>query len=124
MCDYSLEAYRRRPARKGERYQTQRFQSGSIGLIAPGDPATAVCVACDTGLRLHGLPEVVRTAAGIGPRADATFVRLDSGDYRDGVEFANGRRVSLQSLGPGVAVDVTRTLDTRAWTPALEEALT
>lgn len=123
MCDYSLEMYRRRPAHKGERYQTHKFPSGSIGLIAPGDPATAVCVDCDTGLRLHGLPETVRTAAGVGPRADATFVRLDRGYYRDGVEFANGGRVSLQNLGPGVTVDVVRTLDTPAWTQALEKEL-
>lgn len=121
MCDYSLEAYRRRPANKGERYQTHKFPSGSIGLITPGDPATAVCVACDTGLRLHDLPEVVQTAAGIGPQADATFIRLDSGTYRDGVEFANGKRVSLQSLGFGVTVDVIRMLDNPEWTPALKE---
>lgn len=121
MCDYSLEMYRRRPAQKGERYQTHIFPSGSIGLIAPGDPATAVCVACDTGLRLHDLPETVRTAAGVDPQADAIFVRLDTGLYRDGVEFANGKRVSLQSLGRGVKVDVTRALDAPAWTPALDE---
>ena len=124
MCDYSLEAYRRRPAQKGERYQTHKFPSGSIGLIAPGDSATAVCVACDTGLRLHGVPETVRTTAGIGPQADAIFVRLNSGYYRDGVEFGSGRRVSLQSLGAGVTVDVTRTLDTPTWAPALKEEVT
>ena len=120
MCDYSLEMYRRRPAQKGERYQTHRFPTNSIGLIAPGDPATAVCVACDTGLRLHGLPETVQMAAKVGPQADATFVDLESSFYRDGVEFANGKRVSLQSFGPGVTVDVIRTLETPAWTRALE----
>ena len=53
MCDYSLEAYRSRPARLGERYETHRFESHSIGFIAPGDPSTAVCMAYDTKLRLE-----------------------------------------------------------------------
>ena len=35
MCDYSLEAYRSRPARLGERYETHRFESYSNGFIAP-----------------------------------------------------------------------------------------
>ena len=60
MCDYSLEAYRSRPARLGERYETHRFESYSIGFIAPGDPSTAVCMAYDTKLRLEGIPEVVQ----------------------------------------------------------------
>ena len=60
MCDYSLEAYRSRPARLGERYETHRFESYSIGFIAPGDPSIAVCMAYDTKLRLEGIPEVVQ----------------------------------------------------------------
>ena len=59
MCDYSLEAYRSRPARLGERYETHRFESYSIGFVAPGDPSTAVCMAYDTKLRLEGIPEVL-----------------------------------------------------------------
>jgi hypothetical protein len=53
MCDYSLEFYRSRPAQLGERYETQQFPSRSIGFIAPGDPSTAVRMACDTKLRLE-----------------------------------------------------------------------
>ncbi len=45
MCDYSLEMYISRPAREGERYVTTRFPSGSMGLAAPGQPGTAVCMA-------------------------------------------------------------------------------
>ena len=60
MCDYSLEAYRSRPARLGERYETHRFESYSIGFVAPGDPSTAVCMAYDTKLRLEGIPEVYK----------------------------------------------------------------
>jgi len=57
MCDYSLETYRSRPAQVGERYETHQFPSFSVGFIAPGDPPTAVCMACDTKLTLEGIPE-------------------------------------------------------------------
>ena len=50
MCDYSLEAYRSRPAREGEHYTTHRFPSGAVGFIAPGDKVTAICMAYDTKL--------------------------------------------------------------------------
>ena len=42
MCDFSLELYRSRPARVGERYETHRFPSSTVGFIAPGDCSTAV----------------------------------------------------------------------------------
>ena len=54
MCDYSLEHYRSRPAQLGEKYETHQFGSWSIGFIAPGDASTAICMACDTKLRLRG----------------------------------------------------------------------
>ena len=79
MCDYSLEAYRSRPARKGERYVTNRFESGSIGLTAAGDRSTAVCVAPDMQLRLQGLPKEVQDRFDVGPEEDVSFVRLDRG---------------------------------------------
>lgn len=115
MCDYSLEAYRRRPAQTGEKYRTHRFPTGSIGLIAEEDPTTAVCVECDTRLRLAGLSESVRTALNVAADEDVTFVRLDGGGYRDGVEFASGRRVSLQQIGPGVTAYVTKPLSSSIW---------
>jgi hypothetical protein len=46
MCDYSLEMYKSRPAVKDEFYETRRFASGSIGLVAPQARDTAVCMAC------------------------------------------------------------------------------
>lgn len=116
MCDYSLEAYRRRPAQTGERYRTHRFPTGSIGLIAQEDPTTAVCVECDTRLHLVGLSETIRTALNLEAEEDATFIRLDGGGYRDGVEFANGRQVSLQQIGPGVTVYLTKPLTAQIWT--------
>jgi hypothetical protein len=102
MCDYSLEMYRSRPAQAGEQYQTHRFPSGTVGLVAPGDPSTAVCVACDTRMILEDIPEAVQKLYGIGARAEVSFTRLERGPHHDGVRFAGGAEVALQQLGPGV----------------------
>ena len=111
MCDYSLEAYRTRPAREGERYVTTRFASGSIGLAAPGDVMTPVCVACDTPLHIEGIPSHVQHSLGITAAEDATLVHLDQGAFRDGVRFPNGATIALQQLGSGVGVTVTALLE-------------
>lgn len=120
MCDYSLEVYRSRPAQAGERYQTHLFSSGTIGFIAPGDPSVAVCMACDTRLKLEGLPEPVQRSCGIGPDEMVTFIRLEDGLHHDGVRFDNGAQVRLQQLGPGVKGWLIESLVDRSW--ALAEA--
>lgn len=111
MCDYSLEMYGSRPARESERYVTTRFPSGSIGLAAPGDCNTAVCVQYDTPLVLENIPREIQTALGVREIEEAVFVRLDHGAYRDGVRFSNGRQVSLQQLSTGVGAVVTSLLE-------------
>ena len=102
MCDYSLEMYGSRPARETERYVTTRFPSGSIGLTSPGDCGTAVCVQYDTKLTLEDIPRELQAVIGVGPVAEATFVPLAHGAYRDGVRFDNGKCASLQQLSVGV----------------------
>lgn len=102
MCDYSLEHYQSRPARKGEEYETTRFTSGSIGFIEPGNHSVAVCMSCDTRVALSNIPEPVQSRLSITANECATFVRLDGGLYRDGVRFDNGRACTLQELGIGV----------------------
>ena len=86
MCDYSLEMYGSRPAPDGLR--------------------TPVCIQCDTSLLLTDIPADVQASFGCGPNERVNFVRLDEGMYRDGVEFTNGLRVSLQRLKPGMAATV------------------
>ena len=106
MCDYSLEMYGSSPAREFERYETTRVPSGSIGLASPGDCSAAVCVQYDTRLQLDRLPVSLQTSLGIGPTAEATFIRLDHGAYRDAVRFDNGKTISVQQLHTGVSVVV------------------
>jgi hypothetical protein len=121
MCDFSLEMYRTRPAREGEKYISTRFASGTIGLTAIGDNSMVVCVQCDTQLELEGLPREVQETLGVGPKEEVTFVRLEHGPFRDGVRFKNGKELSLQQLKPGVTVTVLKLLETAA--PALDRAV-
>lgn len=102
MCDYSLEMYQSRPARQGEEYVSNRFPSGSVGFISPGDQSIAICLACDTELKLSRLPESVQTMADVGETEIATFVQVEGPLHRDSVRFRNGKVVTLQKLGPGV----------------------
>jgi hypothetical protein len=120
MCDYSLEMYASRPAREGERYVTTRFPSGSVGLSAPGDCTTAVCVQYDTHLRLENISGDLQTRLGVKAEEDVVFARLEHGAYRDGVRFTNGKEVSLQLLGSGVGA--TLTAIAKAPAPAIVEA--
>ena len=123
MCDYSLEAYRSRPAQRGERYETHQFPSYSIGFIAPGDRSTAICMACDTKLRLEGIPERVQRAKAVSANEDVTFTRLEKGLHYDGVRFANGTEVTLQDLGPGVRGYLCDALSSPLWPFEIVEAM-
>jgi len=110
MCDYSLEMYRSRPAVAGERYETRRFTSGSIGFISPGAPDVAVCMACDTRLEVSNIPRHLQLSCDVPEAAAATFIRLEGGPHHDGMRFANGAEVTLQQLGPGVSASVVDAL--------------
>ena len=111
MCDYSLETYRSRPARKGEKYTLIRFQSGSKGFASPGDCMTAVCIQSDTRLRFAEIPVELQCRHGVGATEDVTLVHLEEGRYRDGVEFSNGMRLSLQALEQGISATITSSLE-------------
>jgi hypothetical protein len=102
MCDYSLEAFRSRPARQGEEYITTRFPSGSLGFVSPGDKTVAICMACDMELELTRIPSVTQAQAGVGETERVTFTQVDGPYHRDAVRFANGKVMTLQALGAGV----------------------
>jgi len=120
MCDYSLEAYRSRPAQLGERYETHLFESYSIGFVALGDPSTAVCMECDMKLRLEGIPERVQRAKHVSANEDVTFTRVEKGFHHDGVRFGNGAQVTHQELGPGVKGYLYDSLSSAIWKPNTE----
>jgi hypothetical protein len=106
MCDYSLEMYASRPARASEVYVTSRFPSGSIGLAAPGDCTTAVCMTYGNRLLLENLPGDLQATFGVQAMEEVTFRRLEEGLHHDGVEFANGSKIPLHRLGTGVMVSL------------------
>ena len=114
MCDYSLEMYASRPARRSERYVTARFPSGSIGLVSPGDRATAICGQYDTKLELTGIPAPARERYGLGDRENVVFARIEGGAYHDGVALKDRGVLSLQQIGPGVTVMLEAPLETEA----------
>ena len=119
MCDFSLEMYASRPARESEKYVTTRFPSGSIGVAAPGDCTTAVCILYDTRLNFEGVSDGLQRSLGVGACEQVVFARLNHGAYRDGIRFANGKELSLQLLGPGVQVSlVGAEVELAAPTPA------
>lgn len=102
MCDYSLEAFRSRPARQGEEYITNRFPSGSIGFVSPGDQSVAICMACDMELELSRIPSGTQAQAGVSESEKVTFTQVDGPFNRDAVRFANGKVMTLQALGAGI----------------------
>jgi hypothetical protein len=123
MCDYSLEHYRSRPAQMGERYETHQFESRSIGFISPGDASTAICMACDTKMKLEGIPQIMQRRLGVSAIESVTFIRLEFGPHHDGVRFANGAEATLQELGPGVKGYVYNALSSPIWTPERVETV-
>ncbi len=107
MCDYSLEVYRSQPAEEGERYQLERFASGSMGFTVGGQCNTAVCMPADARMILGGISEIVQRAFGVGAIEEVSMTRLERGPHKDAVAFANGKVVSLQSLNAGLTAVVT-----------------
>ena len=95
--------------------ETHRFESYSIGFIAPGDPSTAVCMAYDTTLRLEGIPEVVQRSLCVSANEEVAFTRLEGAPHHDGVRFTNGAEVALQKLGPGVRGYICDALSSPVW---------
>ena len=86
----------------GEEYISNRFPSGSIGFVSPGDRSVAICMACDMELELSHIPSATQAQAGVSESERVTFTRVDGPFNRDAVRFANGKVMTLQALGAGV----------------------
>ena len=121
MCDYSLEAFQSRPARMGEEYISNRFPSGSIGFVSPGDRSVAICMACDMELELSHIPSATQAQAGVSESERVTFTQVDGPFNRDAVRFANGKVMTLQALGAGVIAWIAAEPDDAKLGPAVAE---
>ena len=102
MCDYSLEAYRSRPAEAGEKLTLERFPSGSMGFTAGAVCDTAVCVPAGSHLLLQDIGDSVRESCGVGAVEEVVMTRLEVGLYKDAVRFSNGTELLLQRLDCGL----------------------
>ena len=100
MCDYSLEMYASRPARESEKYVTTRFPSGSIGLAAPGDCTTAVCVQYDTHLKLEGISVIYRPASGSRARSKSCLHASNTALIATVSSSAMARKFPCSCLAP------------------------
>ena len=77
MCDYSLEAYRSRPAEEGEKLTLERFPSGSMGFTTGPACDLAVCVPAESHLLLQGIGDTVRESCGVGAVEEVVMTRLE-----------------------------------------------
>jgi hypothetical protein len=68
----------------------------------------AVCIPPGAQLTLHNIPVHLQQELGVKETEPVVFAQLSASEYRyrDGVRFANGREVLLQSLQEGQRVDV------------------
>ena len=119
MYDYSLESASRRDAAAGDQLKTAKIGvHGTVGLIAPNDSFTAVCLSPGTRLIASGLPEDFRQQWGVGEVATGTFAKRDERQmrseiprytpYRDGVVFDGtpGSVVLFREFPLGIDISV------------------
>ena len=117
MCDYSLTAFRNRPAVEGEELMVYRFPTGSLGLASPYEVEArefrswrdwfnlrqvpcAVCVPPSARLLLQDIPKHIQRQFGAGSTEEVVFTETSAKAYhcREAVRFKNGQEVLLQSL--------------------------
>jgi hypothetical protein len=114
MCDYSLEAYRSRPAEEGEKLILERFPSGSMGFTTGPACDLAVCVPAESHLLLQGIGDTARDSCGVGAVEEVVMTRLlEGGPYKDAVRFSNGVEILLQRLNPGLVAVVVGSPEAR-----------
>lgn len=109
MCDYSLQAFKSRPAQVGERLVTHDFGVGTRGFCGTGEIDTAVCVLPGTELAFshevqffggyYGIEDVAPI-----PHKTAIFRQTNTHlphQHHDTLEFPDGRIMLLTALRSG-----------------------
>jgi hypothetical protein len=118
MCDYSLQAFKSRPAVVADALTTKNFGMGTTGFAAAEDTSVAVCVLPGTELAF-ATPVVARTelafaapvvarvttffldCATVYPHQTAIFRQTNKDNmhaHHDCLEFPDGVRVLLTAL--------------------------
>ena len=107
MCDYSLQGVKSRPARVGDKLRTQHFYTGTVGLAAPEDCSTAVCVLPGTELafaasvRCYGRGGLLDWRRSVVHHKTAIFRQVNKDKpctHHDALELPDGRIVLLTHL--------------------------
>ena len=116
MCDYSLAGVPNRLAVEGEELMVYHFPTGARGLTSSYPSlwrtwfkrTPAVCVPPGARLLLRDIPKDLRRRFDVRTTEEVTFVQLsaEAYQYRDAVQFRNGREVLLQRLTCGQRVEV------------------
>ena len=109
-CDYSLQGVKSRPAKVGDKLRTQHFNTGTVGLAAPEDCRTAVCILPGTELafaapvRCYGRRGLLDWRRSVVQHTTAIFRQVNKGKpytHHDALEFPDGQMVLLTSLLEG-----------------------
>jgi len=130
MCDFSLHHVKSRPARVGDKLTTRNFNTGTCGLAAPEDSATAVCILPGTELAFS--EEVIYASSLFGWKTRTTssktaIFRQINKDvphvHHDALQFPDGTFVLLTYLREGQQATVLQ-LPAQPKTPAEAKAQT
>lgn len=115
MCDYSLGKIKNRLARDGEVLLVHRFSTNAVGLTSQeyleSNQECAVCVPDGSRMRIE-VPQFHwfwRSKRSEEEEVVFRQVSLNSGNFRDSIQFQNGQILSLQMLKTGRRVKVLST---------------
>jgi hypothetical protein len=109
MCDYSLQAFKSRPAVVGENLVTRDFGTGTRGFSPTGSEVVAVCVLPGTELAFEEPVKIFGGFYGCEPQkqlvhSTARFRQVDKDRlhiHHDQLEFPDGTTALLTALMPG-----------------------
>jgi hypothetical protein len=107
MCDYSLQAFKSRPAKVADRLIVRNFKSGTRGFVTADDEFTVVCVLPGTELAFDAPIRTSSTLGFFGTRwnrrkhTTAIFRQVDkhqSHTHHDALELPDGEVIKVTVL--------------------------
>jgi hypothetical protein len=109
VCDFSLQAYKSRPAKVADKLVTKNFGSGTTGFCAEGEEDCAVCVLPGTEIAFVEPPKFGWSSVFGQFKAEVTSqtavfrqVRKDEPNcHHDALEFPDGSVKLLTALAVG-----------------------